>query len=233
MLPAASQRIRTSLPDTALVLDVGGWAVPFTRADWVLDLGAYETRGAWGYDGPPADERFSADTWVERDVCDREPWPFPDDRFDFAVCSHTLEDLRDPVWVCRELARVAKAGYVEVPSRLEEQTWGFQGPWAGWSHHHWLIEVDEAAAAIDFVFKHHNVHAPAHRFPTAFRDTLSAQERVSALWWEGGFSARERMFDVPAQLDAYLRELVLAHGRADDAPAPDRRRRLRRPRPRR
>ena len=51
--------------------------------------------------------------------------------FDFAICSHTLEDVCDPVWVCEELARVAKAGYIEVPSRLEEQAWSFQGPWVG------------------------------------------------------------------------------------------------------
>lgn len=230
MLPAARQRILTTLPDDALVLDVGGWAVPFPRADWVLDLGAYDTRGAWGSDGERADERFSAGTWVQRDVCDREPWPFADDRFDFAICSHTLEDLRDPVWVCRELARVARAGYVEVPSRLEEQTWGFQGPWTGWSHHHWLIDVDQAAEAIDFVFKHHNVHAPQHRLPTAFRDTLSAQDRVSALWWAGTFTARERLFDAPAELDAYLRAPVLAHGGADDEPTAGRRRLMRPPR---
>ena len=57
------------------------------------------------------------------------------------ICSHTLEDVRDPIWVCSEIQRVAKAGYIEVPSRLEEQSYGFQGPWVGWGHHHWLIEV--------------------------------------------------------------------------------------------
>ena len=119
MRDSARARVLETLSDEALVLDVGGWAVPFPRADWILDLGAYETRGRWGYEGDRADERFTAETWVRRDICDRAPWPFADGQFDFAICSHTLEDVRDPLWVCSELARVAAAGYIEVPSRLE------------------------------------------------------------------------------------------------------------------
>ncbi len=43
------------LSDDALVLDVGGWAAPLNRADWVIDLMPYETRGvlAPGGVGPP------------------------------------------------------------------------------------------------------------------------------------------------------------------------------------
>jgi hypothetical protein len=52
-----------------VVLDVGGWAKPLPRADWVLDLMPYETRGAYGTsDSGP--ERFTTDTWIERDICD-------------------------------------------------------------------------------------------------------------------------------------------------------------------
>src|SRR5204863_8798249 len=41
----------------------------------------------------------------------------------------------------RSINRVGKAGYIEVPSRLEEQTLGVHGPWVGWSHHRWLVDV--------------------------------------------------------------------------------------------
>ncbi len=208
------------LGDEAEVLDVGGAAVPFPRADWVMDIASYETRGNWGHDGDPAQERFSAETWVQRDICDREPWPFTDDHFDFAVCSHTLEDVRDPVWVCAELNRVARAGYIEVPSRLEEQAWGFQGPWSGWTHHQWLIDVDAAAAELTFVFKPHCVHAPEYRFPAGFRDTLAPEQRISRLWWEGSFGYRERIFLDTVELLTYLADFVSAH-------APPRRRRAR------
>ncbi|MBN1527599.1 MAG: hypothetical protein JW895_00955, partial [Thermoleophilaceae bacterium] len=130
MLDSATERIRRELPGDALVLEVGGWARPFSRADWVIDLMPYETRGLYGTPDPEP-ERFTADTWVQRDLCEREPWPFADGQFAFAVCSHTLEDLRDPVWVCHELARVARAGYVEVPGRVQEMTWAIQGEWTG------------------------------------------------------------------------------------------------------
>ena len=124
MLPSARDRIAGSVGDDDLVLDVGGWAEPFARADWVIDLEPYATRGLYGDRVAAGAERFTADTWVVRDICDRERWPFHDGQFAFAICAHTLEDVRDPVWVCAELQRVARAGYVEVPSRLEEQALG-------------------------------------------------------------------------------------------------------------
>lgn len=215
MNEAARARILDALRDDALVLDVGGWAVPFPRADWVLDLGAYETRGAWGYDGDRAQERFGAESWVVRDICAHEPWPFPDGRFDFAICSHTLEDVRDPVWVCAELQRVAKAGYIEVPSRLEEQTWGIQGEWVGWGHHHWLIDVDDDAKAIEFVFKHHVLHRPdGEHLPPSVHAAAMPEQKIQQLWWEGSFDARERVMDDAATLHAYLREPLDAHAPA-------------------
>jgi len=131
VLSASRERVE-ALPGGARVLDVGGWAAPLARADSVLDIMPWETRGLYG-DADPAAERFDAQTWVQRDICSREPWPFADGAFDFVVCSHTLEDVRDPIWVCCELSRVARAGYVEVPSRLVEQSRGVQGDWVGWA----------------------------------------------------------------------------------------------------
>jgi hypothetical protein len=191
VLPAALER----LPETGLVLDVGGWAKPLARADWVIDLAPYETRGLYGAAGAP--ERFTADTWVQADIC--EPWPLADGQFDFAVCSHTLEDVRDPVFVCKELQRVARAGYIEVPSRLEEHMEGIAGPWAGWAHHHWVCDVDPFAPSIDFVFKSHAIHVNA-----VPRADLPPERRVQWLWWEGAFAFRERIFTEPAELDAWL-----------------------------
>jgi hypothetical protein len=205
VLAASHDRLLARLGADQLVLDVGGGRSPFARADWVLDLVAYEERR------PVEDERFTRATWVQRDACDREPWPFEDGRFDFAVCSHTLEDVRDPVWVCSELQRVARAGYAEVPSRLEEQSWGVVGPWAGWSHHRWLVDVGERS--ILFVAKPHALHGrPSAQFPPGFHATLSAEARVQQLWWEGSFEASERVFLEAAELEEYLDEPVAAHG---------------------
>ena len=221
MLPSSIERVSELVGERALVLDVGGWAKPLARADWVIDLMPYETRGLYG-ESDPEPERFRSETWVERDICDREPWPFDDAQFDFAVCSQTLEDVRDPVWVCSEMNRVARSGYVEVPSRLEEQTFGLHGPWVGWSHHHWMVDV--APGQIEFVFKTAVLQGrPECQLTAEQAATLTDTERVQTLFWEGGFEARERVFLDADSLDRYLVDGVAGHRaklEARLAPAP-------------
>ena len=226
MLESSAAAILARLGPEDRVLDVGGGARPFPRADWVIDLMAYTQRSDYGLAPDPGAERFSADTWVQRDICDREPWPFPDGAFAFAVCSHTLEDVRDPLWVCAELARVARAGYIEVPSRLEEQSYGFQGPWAGWGHHRWLVDRD--GDGLVFLFKHHVLHNRAgQHFPAGFRDRLDPQERVLSLFWEGTLPAREAIFTDGPSLDRELERVVDA-GLAAHPPTAEHKNRRRR-----
>lgn len=194
MLPEGLCRV-LELDDRARVLDVGGWAAPLNRADWVIDLMPYETRGALAPDGvgpPPA--RFTPSRWVVADICAHRPWPFEDDFFDFAVCTFTLEDVRDPIRVCEELSRVARAGYVEVPSLLDELTWMNRelsgGPWVGHSHHRWLCTRKDGELL--FLSKFHSLNArPRARVPRRWARQLSVRERVLAHFWEGSLPARE------------------------------------------
>ena len=202
------------------MLDVGGWACPFNRAQWVIDAQPYETRGFYRtFGGPPfqgpREEWFSRETWVTRDICAREPWPFQDKQFDFVVCSHTLEDLRDPLWVCSEIVRVGKAGYIEVPSRLFESCLGVERPGqAGLSHHRWLIEIE--GTHIRFLQKYHMIHADWRlSVPARFRRLLTEESSVAYLWWEGSFSVEEREIHGPAAQEAELRAFA-----ARVAPAP-------------
>jgi hypothetical protein len=191
------------LPDDGLILDVGGWAKPLARADWVIDLLPYETRGLYGAADPEA-ERFTAATWVVADIC--EPWPFADDQFDVAVCGHTLEDVRDPVLVCRELSRVAKRGYVEVPHVAEELTWGVQGPWVGWSHHRWIVERE--GEGLVFTHKPHLLAAEGRHLPADDRTW-----EPLGLWWEGELPAREQVFVGADEFDPWLEGLLRRHRR--------------------
>ena len=210
MFGPSRERILRELAPGALVLDVGGGGQPFERADYVVDLLPYEERGIYDYEPAPARERFSAETWVQLDVCGHDPWPFPDDHFDFVVCSHTLEDVRDPIRTCQEISRVGRAGYVEVPSRLEEQSYGFQGPWTGWGHHRWLIDLDDGELV--FVFKHHVLHnREQDHFAERLQPALPEELRVQCVFWEGTLPARERIFLDGDSLDAYLADYVAAH----------------------
>jgi len=206
MLESSLRTILERLDPDDVVLDVGAWWRPFTRADWAMDLMPYETRAPNGHDGP-LPERFTRDTWVQRDICDRTPFPFGDDEIDFVVCSHTLEDVRDPIWVCSEMVRVAKAGYIEVPSRLEEQCYGVEGPWVGRSHHRWLIDMD--AVGITFTSKSHMLHRRREcHFPYGFDSQLEPADLVQSLSWEGSFDYTERFFASPEEHDRYLAEFV-------------------------
>lgn len=209
MLASARKRIAETLPGDAAVLDVGGWGSPLARADWVLDILPHESRGLYGYDDAErAAERFTRDTWVQRDVCASEPWPFADGMFDFAVCAHTLEDVRDPLRVCEELVRVARAGYVEVPAPVEELTFGIHGPWVGWTHHRWITERD--GDGLVFTAKPHLLPAPGRHLPAGTCDRLAPEQRVLQLWWHEELPVRERVIGSAEELDTWLEGLLAA-----------------------
>jgi SAM-dependent methyltransferase len=217
MLPDALGQL-LELPVDALVLDVGGWAAPLNRADWVIDLMPYESRGVLAPDGMgPGPERFTADTWVIADICSHRPWPFDDDFFDFAVCTFTLEDVRDPIRVCEELSRVAKAGYIEVPSLLDELTWmnpeAAGGPWVGHEHHRWLCTLEDGELV--FLSKFHSLHARTRvRVPRRWAAQLTVEERVLAHFWEGSLPARERPAISSYPFDQLQEAIVERFGRA-------------------
>tara|TARA_B100001769_G_C21780358_1_gene425880 strand:+ start:216 stop:647 length:432 start_codon:yes stop_codon:yes gene_type:complete len=46
--------------------------------------------------------------------------PFKDKEFDFIIASHVAEHVEDISFFFNELARVGKKGYIEVPTRLED-----------------------------------------------------------------------------------------------------------------
>jgi hypothetical protein len=209
------ERLLAQLPASALVLDAGGWASPHPRADWVIDIGPYETRNWYETIGaPPRDgtERFTAETWVVHDVCAPGPWPLETGQFDFAICSQTLEDVRDPVKVCAELSRVARAGYVETPPAAVELTRGIESPlWCGWRHHRWLVEQE--GDGLVFVAKPHHVHSPL--WPAIRSPRLLQSQEPLRLAWSGELPAREQLFVDPQALDAHLLELVRRSARPD------------------
>ncbi|MEA2693832.1 MAG: hypothetical protein QOJ16_3219, partial [Acidobacteriota bacterium] len=93
-----SDRILRLLHPKDRVLDIGGWARPFNRANYVIDQEPYETRGYYGLPAQGGErEFFTRETWIQRDICAHEPYPFGDKELDFVLCSHTLEDVRDPL----------------------------------------------------------------------------------------------------------------------------------------
>ena len=46
--------------------------------------------------------------------------PFKDNEFDYIIASHVVEHVEDISYFLNELSRVGKRGYIEVPTRLED-----------------------------------------------------------------------------------------------------------------
>lgn len=124
------------------VLDIGSWEDVFPRANVVLDVCPYETRKN---KYPLEKECFDKNSWIIGDVNQLETWSqFKDKEFDFVICSHLLEDIRDPLFVCKQLNRVAKGGYIECPSRFREcAKLNKSITHAGYDHHRWIFDVIE------------------------------------------------------------------------------------------
>jgi hypothetical protein len=201
MLPSNAEKIMSMLAPSDLVLDIGAWGYPFNRANWAMDCEPYETRGYYNREFfrdnplPPqggAVEHFTRERWIHRDICGREPFPFADKQLDFVICSHTLEDIRDPLWVCSEMVRIAKRGYLEVPSRLKESCRGDHPGIVGLSHHRWLIDIEDNS--VRFWMKPHLIHSHwRYSLPERVCRSLTADKEVQWLFWEGSFAFDERI----------------------------------------
>jgi hypothetical protein len=203
-----SDLIMGQLRPSDVVLDIGGWAHPFNRANYVMDKEAYETRGyynrtfAKNNPFPPIGgtvEYFTPSTWIERDICSHEPYPFRDKELDYVICSHTLEDIRDPLWVCSEMIRIAKRGYIEIPSRIWETCRGFEPGIVGLSHHRWLIDI--RGNEISFTMKFHSIHSHWRlSLPHKFAQSLAEEKAFQWLFWDDSFSFREVILHGDAQV---------------------------------
>jgi len=183
-----SLEIVSDLPDDYLVLDIGGGAGPYQRADYIVDVINYDEI-AWGNLRGEGKPRVTPETFVQLDICSRESWPFKDKQFDYVVCSHVLEDIRDPLWVCSELMRVSKAGYIEVPSKLYEMTFNLEAKnLAGACHHRWLIDIHQNK--LRFTFKHFYIH---FKFINKNRKRLKQKDdgMLLRIEWEDNFSFYE------------------------------------------
>ena len=107
----ALRRLYCPVSKDALVLEVGSGGNPYARANVLLD--AYEdTRERHWV--PLVSDRPTVLGFVEN-------LPFKDKSFDFVIASHVLEHSTDPEKFLRELQRVAKAGYIEVPDAFMER----------------------------------------------------------------------------------------------------------------
>jgi hypothetical protein len=73
--------------------------------------------------------------------------------FDFCICTHTLEDIINPVFVVRQIESIAKSGFISFPSKYAEfsrlhKHLGLHG--RGYFHHRWVFDKSRENSIIAY-----------------------------------------------------------------------------------
>src|SRR4051812_17734040 len=124
------RRIALPVAEDALVLDVGSGDKPSWRADVLLDRSLGDE---YAVQRSGRDEARISRPLFNADAADM---PFADGVFDYTICSNLLEHVVDPGGVIRELMRVSRAGYIEVPEASSAKNLDFPS-------HIWWCRLDD------------------------------------------------------------------------------------------
>jgi hypothetical protein len=84
---------------------------------------------------------FRCDITNQNDYTELMDYVTANGKFDFCICSHTLEDIMNPVFVCDQICKVAQEGYIAFPSKYRELSPNIEGAWRGYIHHRWIFDV--------------------------------------------------------------------------------------------
>lgn len=77
---------------------------------------------------------------IKKDFCEKDAWEdIKDKEYDYAICTHTLEDVRDPKFVISQIIRVAKSGFITVPHKSREISFSTHPNLSGYLHHRWIF----------------------------------------------------------------------------------------------
>lgn len=127
------KRLQDNSSKKLRVLDVGGWHNQWAP-QYVTDvIDIQEVKGVNFYIGninmPYVWDNIKAVTEQEG-------------KFDFCICTHTLEDIANPRLAIEMMPIIANEGFIAVPSKYEElkkNQHGFRGS----VHHRWIYNIEK------------------------------------------------------------------------------------------
>ena len=208
------RRHRPRPPAAGFVIEVGGGHAPHPRSDLVVEKylsDDFERGFAVSFDKPLV-------------VGDGHALPLADGCASYVIASHVLEHATDPAGFAAELSRVAHAGFVQLPSRLAELTFG-------WSFHPWLVDLEPDGTLV--FHERDGQHAPAGRH---FHESFEHSPLLRVWWnahrsdwhhsveWQGELKVRQAAgtgrAEETAQFDREGTERILRDAAARGALAP-------------
>lgn len=98
------------------ILDIGCGGYPFPYATQLVDKFPEDTHHRY------EDLKKLGIPFVEASV---ENLPFEDKSFDYVYCSHVLEHVEEPEKAIKEIQRVGKKGYIEVPTKMSDTLFNY------------------------------------------------------------------------------------------------------------
>jgi SAM-dependent methyltransferase len=107
--------------------------------------------------------------------------PFLDLEFDFVIASHVMEHVENPQQMARELARIGKRGYIEVPTPLMDNL-VYYNP-AG---HPWWVTFDDDSQEIQVTPRLTLLKEQIQVEEMGLLQPFFAISMVTELRWEGG-----------------------------------------------
>ena len=113
-----------------IVVDLGGSANPWCDelVDYYVDVVRNNERLIKG-------DLQHEDTWAK--IAAVKP--------DFYICTHTLEDIRDPRFVLTQAKKYFAAGFISMPNKHQELSRGMESwRFPGWCHHRWIFSCTSA-----------------------------------------------------------------------------------------
>jgi hypothetical protein len=69
-------------------------------------------------------------------------------KFDYSICSHTLEDVITPTNLLELLPKISKRGYIAVPSKFDELSFLWNNKYRGNAHHKQIIDMKDNIVCI-------------------------------------------------------------------------------------
>ena len=110
-----------------------------TKKDWkILDIGCGYS--ANNYATTICDVQDLSNFYKDKNfvTLENNDLPFDDNQFDFVISSHVMEHVKDLEYFIKEIERVSIRGYIELPTKLEDNL-VFENK----KEHLWQMEFDD------------------------------------------------------------------------------------------